>query len=117
MRSPRTDRLLIEDMRDAIDRIAAYTEGMEKAAFLSDRKTVDAVVRNLEVVGVAANRLTAGTRDRRSDIEWPQIIGLRNRVVHEYFGVDTEIVWEIINKNLPGFKHELQSLLTLLSVD
>jgi uncharacterized protein with HEPN domain len=69
-------------MLESIDRIAGYSVGMQKQVFLSDRKTIDAVVRNLEIIGEAAARLTDDTKRRRSSIEWPQIIGLRNRIVH-----------------------------------
>jgi uncharacterized protein with HEPN domain len=87
-------------MLESMGRIAGYTAGLGREEFLSDRKTIDAVVRNLEVVGEAASRLTDAARGRRGDIEWPLIVGLRNRIVHEYFGIDTEIVWEIISHDL-----------------
>lgn len=92
-------------------RIAGYTEGMAREAFLMDRKTVDAVVRNLEIVGEAASRLSDVARNRQSGIEWPQVIGLRNRIVHEYFGIDLEIVWEVVTRDLPGLERALTSLL------
>ncbi len=114
MKSPRTDRLLVEDMLESLGRIAAYTAGMPKEAFLSDRKTIDAVVRNLEIIGEAAARLTIDAKQRRPRTEWPQIIGLRNRIVHEYFGVDTEIVWQIISRDLLQLGTELHQLLESL---
>ena len=114
MKSPRADRLLVEDMLESLARIARYTAGMQKAAFLSDSKTVDAVVRNLEIIGEAAARLTIDARQRRPETEWPLIIGLRNRIVHEYFGVDTEIVWQIISGDLPHLSGELHQLLESL---
>jgi uncharacterized protein with HEPN domain len=92
LKSRRADRILLEDILDSIDRIVGYISGMDKEVFLSDRKTIDAVVRNLEILGEAACRLTDDTKQRGSNIEWPQIIGLRNRIVHEYFGIDSEIV-------------------------
>lgn len=101
MRSRRADRLLVEDMLESMGRIAGYVAGMGKDEFLSDRKTIDAVVRNLEVVGEAASRLSDSARSERGDIEWPLVVGLRNRIVHEYFGIDAEIVWEIVVRDLP----------------
>jgi uncharacterized protein with HEPN domain len=88
-------------MIESMDRIVGYTAGMGREEFLSDRKTIDAMVRNLEVVGEAASRLTDAARKRRGDVEWPLIVGLRNRIVHEYFGVDSEIAWEIISPTFP----------------
>ena len=114
MRSPRADRLLVEDRPESLGRIARYTDGMQKEAFLSDRKTIDAVVRNLEIIGEAAARLTFDARQRQPGTEWQQIIGLRNRIVHEYFGVDTEIVWQIISHDLPQLSGELHQLLQTL---
>ena len=103
-------------MLESLGRIAESTAGMQKKAFLSDRKTIDAVVRNLEIVGEAAARLTVDARQRpRTD--WPQIIGLRNRIVHEYFGVDTEIVWQIISHDLIQLREELRQLLEALPTD
>jgi uncharacterized protein with HEPN domain len=104
--------LLLEDMVDSVERITGYSVGMDRGAFLSDRKTIDAIVRNLEIIGEAAARLTDEVRKRDSAIEWRQIIGLRNRIVHEYFGVDAEIVWEIITHDLPKLKSNLQSLIS-----
>lgn len=114
MKSPRADRLLVEDMLESLGRIARYTAGMQKETFLSDRKTIDAVVRNLEIIGEAAARLTVDAKRRRPGTEWPLIIGLRNRIVHEYFGVDTEIVWQIISRDLPQLSGELHQLLESL---
>jgi uncharacterized protein with HEPN domain len=117
LRSRRADRLLVEDMLESMGRISGYIAGMGREEFLSDRKTIDAVVRNLEVVGEAASRLTDAARKRRSDIEWPLIVGLRNRIVHEYFGIDSEIVWEIIAHNLPALTGILTSFLDQLPGD
>ena len=98
-------------------RIAGHTSGMGRDEFLSDRKTIDAVVRNPEVVGEAASRLTDAARERPGDIEWPLIVGLRNRIVHEYFGIDSEIVWEIITHDLPALIGALTSFLAQLPGD
>jgi uncharacterized protein with HEPN domain len=117
LRSRRADRLLVEDMLEAMVRIAGYIAGMEREEFLSDRKTIDAVVRNLEVVGEAASRLTDAARNRRSDIEWLLIIALRNRIVHEYFGIDSEIVWEIIAHDLPALTPTLTTFRAQLPGD
>ncbi len=69
-------------------------------------------MRNLEIIGEAANRLPENFRTQHSDIEWRKIIGLRNRVVHDYFNIDVEIVWEIIQTDLPIFKSRLSLIRT-----
>jgi uncharacterized protein with HEPN domain len=101
----------------AISRIAEYTIGLTREGFLADRLRIDAVVRNLEIIGEAARRMTEDTRNRAPDIEWRQIIGLRNRVVREYFCVDTEIAWQIVSHDLTPLRLRLTSTLPLLPSD
>jgi uncharacterized protein with HEPN domain len=84
---------------------------LNKGDFVSDTKTADAVVRNLEVIGEAASRLPAGFRDLHPNIPWRQIVGLRNRIVHAYFDVDLEIVWTISREELPKLTAAIRSLL------
>jgi len=100
--SKRPVNLLLADICEAIEKIAHYTAGMPFEVFIHDEKTIDAVVRNLEIIGEAANRLPEEFRESHSDIEWHKIIGLRNRIVHEYFGVDLEIIWQILHRDLPS---------------
>lgn len=109
--SRRSVRALLEDMLDRIGRIERYVAGFDRAAFLRDEKTSDSVVRSLEVIGEAASRLPAEFRERHAHIPWGRIIGLRHRVVHAYFDVDLELVWHIVNGELPNLKTQLQSLL------
>ena len=74
------------------------------------KKTTDAVVRNLEIIGEATGRLPEDFTDRHSKIEWIKIIGLRNRIVHEYFGVDLQRIWQILKKDLPASKEHLKNV-------
>lgn len=87
-------------MLDSALKIKRYTTNMNFNTFLDDEKTIDAVVRNFEIIGEAANRIDPDFRMRNSEIDWKRIRGFRNRIVHDYFGIDYEIVWEIIEKNL-----------------
>ena len=96
--SKRSPELLVEDIWESIDKIDRYSEGLTRDNFQSDEKTTDAVVRNLEIVGEAAGRLPKEFTDRHSKIEWIKIKGLRNRIVHEYFGVDIQIIWQILER-------------------
>lgn len=86
--SKRSPKLLIEDIWESIDKIDRYSKGMTQDNFHNDEKTIDAVVRNLEIIGEAASRMPEDFTNQHSKIEWVKIIGLRNRIVHEYFGVD-----------------------------
>lgn len=90
--SDRPVDLLIEDILESIEKIVNYTSRHTDASFIADDLTADAVVRNLEIIGEAANRLPKDFTAQRSEIDWRKIVGLRNRIIHEYFGVDLEIV-------------------------
>ena len=79
--------ILLEDIRTAIEKIERYTAGMTRETFVADEKTVDAVVRNLEIIGEAVRRLPDDFKQTHGEIPWPQIAGLRNRIVHDYFGL------------------------------
>lgn len=108
--SHRPVRLLIEDMLERIERVERAVAGMDRATFLRDEKTNDAVVRNLEVIGEASARLPQEFRDRHPEIPWRQVVGLRNRVVHKYFDVDLQLVWEIVSGELEELKTRLEAL-------
>lgn len=86
--SSRSAQLLIEDILSASEKIQRYTDGMSFDQFTLDEKTADAVVRNFEVIGEAANRLPADFKAQHPHIDWDRIRGFRNRIVHDYFGID-----------------------------
>lgn len=94
--SKRDIRLLVEDILDSARKIKRYTAGLDYASFSIDDKTIDAVVRNFGIIGEAANRIDPEFRRANPEIEWNRIRGFRNRIVHDYFGIDHEIVWSII---------------------
>ena len=98
--SRRDVTLLLDDMLQAANKIKRYTKNLDFDSFVSDEKTIDAVVRNFEIIGEAANRIDADFRDKNPEIEWKRIRGFRNRIVHDYFGIDYEIVWTIIESYL-----------------
>ena len=108
--SKRSPGLLLQDIHDSIVKINRYVAGYDWNQFSSNEMAVDAVVRNLEIIGEAAVRLPLEFRQKNNHIEWVKIVGLRNRVIHEYFGVDLEIIWQIVQSDLPEFKKELEQL-------
>jgi len=108
--SKRSLDLLVEDIWESIEKIERYIDGMTQDNFDSDEKTTDAVVRNLEIIGEAAGRLPENFTNQHSEIEWVKIIGLRNRIVHEYFGVDLQIIWQILKNDIPAFKRSLSNI-------
>ena len=108
---PRRDAdLLLEDIRSSLERIERYTTGMGRENFLGDEKTIDAVVRNLEIIGEAVRWLPEPFTREHVSIPWAQIAGLRNRIVHDYFGLDLEIIWQVLQTSLPDFKRRLAAI-------
>ena len=108
--SSRSPQCLLEDMQEAVGRILRYVEGLDVDAFIADEKTSDAVVRNLEIIGEAANRLPDEFYTKHTEIEWRKIIGLRHRIVHDYFGVDLALVWQIVTTNIPELADQLSRI-------
>ena len=100
----KTDAVYAAQIRDAIDRIGTYLGGMDDEAFLNDPMRQDAVTRQLEVVGEAARRLSDDYRDARPDVQGRAIIGLRNRLAHDYLGIDMTIIWEVATADLPRLR-------------
>ncbi len=108
---PRDFRVYLEDILEATRKITAYTGSLAKAAFLEDEKTIDAVVRNLEVIGEAVKHLPEDLRAQHSAVEWKKIAGLRDILIHEYFGLDAEIVWDIVQNKVPALDREIRTML------
>jgi uncharacterized protein with HEPN domain len=109
--SKRTAGLLLEDMLNSVNKIDAYTAGISYDQFLTDDKTIDAVIRNFEIIGEAANRLPNETRERYQHIDWHRIRGFRNRIVHDYMGIDYQTVWVIKETFLPALREAILRIL------
>jgi len=100
--SKREDASVIQDINEAIDRIILYTSGMEYDEFLHDNKTQDAVIRNIEILGEAVKLLSDETKDKYPNIPWKDIAGTRDKLIHDYFGVNIDIVWDIVRNEIPS---------------
>jgi uncharacterized protein with HEPN domain len=108
---PKRDaNLLLDDISFALTKIRRYTLGMDRDSFFADEKTIDAVVRNLEIVGEAVRSLPAEFKVKHPSIPWTKMSGLRNRIVHDYFGLDIEIIWEIVVNSVPEFARQVSGL-------
>ena len=103
--------LRVHDMLQCIAKIERYTAGLDLAGFEQDERTVDAVLRNLEVLGEAAVRIPEHIRTDNPDMPWRQMRAIRNVVAHEYFGVNLPIIWETVTRRLPELKSDLLALL------
>jgi uncharacterized protein with HEPN domain len=104
----------LDDILEAIDKLRDYTAGMDYTAFSKDTKTQDAVIRNLEIIGEAARRLQGPVRAASPGIEWRKIVGLRNILIHEYFGVSLPLVWDVIQSKLDPLESSCRVLLNQL---
>ena len=104
-------KLFVEDVLEAIDKIERYTKGLTYETFVKNDMAVDAVIRNLEIIGEASRNISEDVRESYPDIPWKRMIGLRNVAIHEYFGVDLSIIWEIITSNLPETKPKIDAML------
>jgi uncharacterized protein with HEPN domain len=108
------DSIYLLHIRDTVRRIFDYTvAGHEN--FLQDTKTQDAVIRNLEVIGEAVRHVSEKLRARHPDVPWRRIAGMREKMIHEYFGVNLELVWEVVERELPGFQLKVEEILTSMT--
>ncbi len=108
--SKRNNQFLLEDIVEAISRIKDYSSNLTFESFTEDQKTIDAVVRNFEIIREAANRLESDFKLINADTPWLQLSNFRNRLIHEYFGVDLEIVWDIITLELDELEQKIKNI-------
>jgi len=113
----RDPRLYLDDILEAIGQIQEYTASLDYGMFAQDRKTQDAVVRNLEIIGEAAGRLPESIKAGAADIEWRKIVGLRNILSHEYFGVSLPVVWDVVENKLGPLEIACRKLLANDTLD
>jgi uncharacterized protein with HEPN domain len=100
----------VDDILSAADKIEAFIGTMDLAAFNRDEKTVFAVIHALEVMGEAASKIPSAIRRHHPEIPWKEISGMRNKLIHEYFGVDLETVWKTASEDVPALKKHFLKL-------
>ena len=99
--------LFVADMQEACNKISGYVSGMGYEDFQADSRTIDAVVRNLEIIGEASNAIPDEKKQQKPEIDWAAIKGLRNRIAHEYFGLSLSVIWAIVQSDLPVLSQQL----------
>lgn len=104
-------RLYIRDMIEFAERAVSYAEGLDQQRFTSDRRTYDATLRNIELIGEAAAHVPESVQVGHPEVEWRQIVATRNRVAHAYLGIDDDVIWDIIQNELPDLLAALRHLL------
>lgn len=107
----RTYLMYLEDIQTSMNRIAEYIAGMSFIHFKRDYKTVDAVIRNFEIIGEASKNLPNEIKEKYSETPWAEMYLLRNKVSHEYFGIDYEIIWDIALNYLPENKIQIDQII------
>ncbi len=107
----RTYKDYILDILTSIDEIEEFTEGMDFEEFAVDKKTINAVIRSLEVMGEAVKKIPREIREKYPDIPWKYLAGMRDKLIHEYHGVDLEIVWEVIRTEIPPLRQRFEKVL------
>jgi uncharacterized protein with HEPN domain len=109
--SKRTDRDFLSDIQEAVQRITIYTAGLTYETFLADIKTQDAVIRNLEILGEATKNLSTELRAKYPGLPWKGMAGVRDRLIHHYFGVNFDIVWQIITTELSEVASQIEEII------
>jgi uncharacterized protein with HEPN domain len=112
--SERSSSMYLADMLEAVDRVCDYTSKLTYSSFSENEMVVDAVLRNLEVLGEAARHVPQEIRNKHAGIPWTSLVGLRNIVIHHYHGVDLENIWQIARKDLPPLRKFIKRALAEL---
>lgn len=112
MSKKRKDKDFLGDIHEAMERIDLYVKGLTYPKFLDDKKTQDAVVRNFEIIGEATKNITSDFKTRYTDVPWKKLAGLRDKLIHFYFGIDYKIVWNITRKELPNLHKQIKNILS-----
>lgn len=111
------DRVYLQHMLDAIDTIKTYLIGVDEATFRAQRLIQDGVIRQLEIIGEAVKHLSTAVRSQYPHVPWQDIAGMRDQLIHQYFGVDLDEVWLTATEDVPLFKAEIQVIRTALQAD
>ncbi|MEW6556190.1 MAG: DUF86 domain-containing protein [Elusimicrobiota bacterium] len=107
----RSEKEFLKDIIEAIEKIKSYTENKEYDEFLRDMKTQDAVVRNIEIIGEATKNISTDFKKKYKNIEWKNMAGMRDKIIHFYFGVKWEIVWSVIKNEIPLLKEKIEKII------
>lgn len=107
-------KLYLLDIKLSCKKIFDYTKSLPEAKFKKDPKTVDAVIKNLEVIGEAVGKIPKEIRDKIPEVEWQKIISMRNKLIHEYFDLNVDTVWQTVSKDIPLLKKQIDKTLKSL---
>ncbi len=108
---PRDYRVFLDDILEATTKVLDYTAGLSYERFVTDRKTVEAVVWNLQIIGEATKHIPEEVRSRYRDVPWREMAGLRDIIVHQYFGLKLDVIWKVIRDDLPRVEALVRGIL------
>jgi uncharacterized protein with HEPN domain len=111
MRSELGDKIRLRHILDAIEEIQKYLISVDFSVFIKNSMMRFACIKQMEIIGEASNHLSVDLKSKFSDVEWSQIVGMRNVFAHEYFGIDSSLVWEIIKNDIPELKEKIEHIL------
>ena len=104
------DQLFLSHIREAVSRIESYLEGISESEFMKSPLIQDGVVHQIQIIGEAAKRISPGLREQAPGIQWTDIAGMRNKIVHDYMHVDLNLIWEKATRDIPNLKEALRDL-------
>lgn len=106
----KNDAAFLEHMLDSINAIESFSRGLSRENLISNRLKQSAIVREIEIIGEAAKNISENLKEKYKEVNWKEIVGTRDKIIHHYFGVDMNIVWDIINKDLPVLKKQIKEI-------
>ncbi|NPV60824.1 MAG: DUF86 domain-containing protein [Actinobacteria bacterium] len=102
----------LQDILESIDDVQSFVAGMSYEDFANDRKTVNAVIRSIEVIGESARAVPDSVKRKNPSIPWEKMVSMRNKLIHEYFGVDIEIIWQTIQEDISPLRDDIAELIS-----
>jgi uncharacterized protein with HEPN domain len=107
----RNEKFFLFDIKYSVEKILKYSKNLSFDEFINDEKTIDAIERNFEIIGEAVKSLSPKTKNKYPYVPFKQIAGMRDKLIHDYFGVDYEIIYTTINNKLPEFKSQIENII------
>jgi uncharacterized protein with HEPN domain len=101
----------LRDILNAVDEVESFVKGMDFEEFVKDRKTLNAVVRSIEIIGEASKHIPASLREKYAELPWKEITGMRDKLIHGYFGMDYETIWKAAKEDVPSLKKVVRRML------